>query len=737
MKKTILTIAVAVVMQLSYAEGIHPPDSDLTILDNAGNVEKVKILNSFSQYYSDKVPQKAIHYALQALQHSEQAGIPAGQAEAMFYLGTAYYQLNAYNEATQWLVRARQMYQQIDDDHGVAGCLNRLGNTQQLKTNYVEALRYYREALVLNEEINDKSEIARSLTNIGSIHQLFGNYREAIDYQIRSLNIYEEMNNHEGLAWSYLNLARLFKKLSEYKKALDYVNKSFVLYDEISNSGGSKTGVTLCLKETGSIYQEMGDLGKALEYSNKVLELNIAARNNHGIANTLGTIGQIYFNRKEYEKGLENLLHATEKKVKLNDSTDLPVLYRYLGLTYLQLKDYPRATDYLFKALSLAQEQSLKNEVMDAYKSLATLSFAQGKMKEAYGYQIQYIAMKDSLNVKEITEKEMQNEFSKKEKQMELESAVQEVRLQRQKIIIWFSVTCMLGVLLLAISIYRNYNAKKKANRQLALQNEEIREQRDHIVHQNQLITDSIHYAVRIQRALLPRPGFIQEAIGNHFIFFLPRDIVSGDFYWVSKKENIVFVAVADCTGHGVPGAFMSMLGVAFLNEIVNRKNISVPGEILNQLRSSIIDALHQSDKNTETKDGMDIALVAIDRANEMLKFSGAHNSCYLFHNGIANEIKAHKMPIGVHYDNDFDDFTTQQIPVKKGDKVYLFTDGYADQFGGDKNMKFKQKNLRDLFMTIQDIPMAEQRNVLEKTFFSWKRNYPQVDDILVMGICI
>ena len=274
----------------------------------------------------------------------------------------------------------------------------------------------------------------------------------------------------------------------------------------------------------------------------------------------------------------------------------------------------------------------------------------------------------------------------------------------------------------------------KERTEEVVKQKEEIEKQRDEIAEKNKSITDSIEYAKRIQTAVLPSNDFAKEVLPEHFILFRPRDIVSGDFYWFTKKDNLLVIIAADCTGHGVPGAFMSMLGVSFLNEIVNRHDVTTAGAILTQLRADVKKTLGQEGKEGEAKDGMDIALCIVDFENLKMQYAGAYNPLYLCRNNELIEVKADRMPIGI-YIKEKESFTNNEIDLENGDTFYLFSDGYADQFGGEDGQKFKSKNFKELLLEIHHKPMAEQREILNTTIDKWRGRWEQVDDIIILGI--
>ncbi|MBA7548980.1 hypothetical protein ES705_41448 [subsurface metagenome] len=280
----------------------------------------------------------------------------------------------------------------------------------------------------------------------------------------------------------------------------------------------------------------------------------------------------------------------------------------------------------------------------------------------------------------------------------------------------------------------------KQQNSEIERQKKEIEEQRDLANKQKKRITDSIQYAHRIQKAVLPQQAAFVQNFKDYFVLYRPKDIVSGDFYWVNRKDDVLIIAAADCTGHGVPGAFMSMLGVAYLNEIVNKiainKHISAlnADEILNQLREMVITSLHQTGSVEEPKDGMDISLVIIDFKHKKMQFSGANNSLYVIRKNELIQYKADKMPVSYHQKRNIP-FTRHEIDLKIDDRIYLFSDGFIDQFGGEKGLKFLVKKFQELLLKIHKKPMADQHQILEKVLDDWRGDRHQLDDVLVIGL--
>ncbi len=260
-----------------------------------------------------------------------------------------------------------------------------------------------------------------------------------------------------------------------------------------------------------------------------------------------------------------------------------------------------------------------------------------------------------------------------------------------------------------------------------------INSQKQEISRQRNELAESIRYASYIQKALLPSADFISRLLPEHFIYFQPKDVVSGDFYWITRKKSETIIAVADCTGHGVPGAFMSILGITVLTEVVNRATYSSAGMILNQMREAIMKALGQTGVEQEQKDGIDMSLCILENTSWNIQFAGAFNPIYIIHRGKLVEVPGDKMPIGVAADEERS-FKTHNITLERGDMVYLFSDGFVDQFGGPGGKKFKYQPFRNLLKQVYKLPMEDQKEKLRNAFETWKYGYPQLDDVLIVG---
>ncbi|MCU0461308.1 MAG: YfiR/HmsC family protein [Bacteroidales bacterium] len=323
---------------------------------------------------------------------------------------------------------------------------------------------------------------------------------------------------------------------------------------------------------------------------------------------------------------------------------------------------------------------------------------------------------------------------------------VQLATLEKQKLILWFVIVALALVSFLGYYIYRSYRIKKEANirleeknRTISMQKDEIEQQRDlaaaqrdQIAYQKKHITDSIMYAKRIQTALIPSLELFSDKL-EHFVLYKPLAIVSGDFYWVSNHDDKQIIIAADCTGHGVPGAFMSMLGVTLLNEIVNNKQILLPDQIIENLRHGVIKSLNQVADEDSVKDGMDISVCVVDFKENVLLWAGANNPLYVIRGGELIHYRPDKMPASIHY--RMQPFTLHKISLNKGDAFYIFSDGFADQFGGPGQRKFMSNKLKETLVGLSGVPMLQQADRLNTIFEEWRGDSPQVDDVTIIGV--
>jgi serine phosphatase RsbU (regulator of sigma subunit) len=425
----------------------------------------------------------------------------------------------------------------------------------------------------------------------------------------------------------------------------------------------------------------------------------------------------------------EALYELTEDELELEKS----ITEQQQVLIERQLDEISRQEDMIERNRQILEQ--LREEIRDRELEIRQKSTVLAQQEEEITEQQKIIEsqieeVKIQRDILADQEREIRNKeetIAHREDQIrrqDEEIVLQAEAIQKQKIMIIAGAIALVLLFGLAYFIWINYRNKKKANVLL-------KAQRDQIAYQKKHITDSIEYAKRIQTAILPSLEYFTDRI-EHFVLFKPRDIVSGDFYWAEMVRGKHVIITADCTGHGVPGAFMSMLGVTLLNEIILTEGIVRPDLILHTLREKVIEALKQ-EAGSDVKDGMDMTVCVIDYENNQLQFSGANNPLYHLRGGVLSKVKGDKMPVAIH--EVMGEFSLHEIDLEKGDTFYTFSDGYADQFGGPNNKKFLVKNFRNLIVSIQDLTMAEQGARLNEVFEHYRKDVEQVDDVVVIGL--
>jgi serine phosphatase RsbU (regulator of sigma subunit) len=652
---------------------------------------------------------------------------------------TAIYSNENSDTAIYFAEQAKSIAEEIKDNGAIVNALMEIGWENYIKGFYSKALDCYLEALKLTEESKNEKQKANILGNIGSVYYSKGDYSEGLDYYLKSLAISEKLGDKGGIGTKLSNIGSLYFTQSDYSKALDYFLKALQLDEMIE----SKDDIVADLVNIGSVYYSRVDYTQALEYFNKGLKISEEYGNKRAVATCLSNIGDVYKEKKDYPKALAYYAKTAKIANELGDKILIATVLFNTGALDLAVGNYKESELHLKKANRLYDSIGALDELRDTENTLSQLYSATGQFEQAFIHYTKATELKDSLfsqeNKKELVRKEMNYEFDKKAAEVKLENekqkAIAEERERKQNIITGAIVIGLLLVLLFTGYVLRSLQITRKQKQIIEIKNTETEHQKHIIEEKNKDITDSINYAKRIQNALLREEEHVSTHLPEHFILFMPKDIVSGDFYWGAEKNNFWYFAVADCTGHGVPGAIMSMLGISFLNDIVLSENVLSPAQILDLLCARVIKELRQKDENVGNKDGMDISLCRLNLKTQELQWAGANNSLYLIQNEQLKEIKADKQPIGYHPESH--PFSNHEIQLQKGDSIYVFSDGYADQFGGEKGKKFKYKQLETLLVTNNNLPMIQQKKLYKQTFVHWKGQQEQVDDVCILGVRI
>lgn len=674
---------------------------------------------------------KVAEYAWKELALAQKIPYKKGIAQAMTNIAITYRMTGNYEMALYYDRKALGLMQEIGNVKGESTSLLNIGLTYSERGEYREALDYMRKGLALKQKLGDRAGMARAFNNLANIFQNLGNYTEALKYHLNSLHMKEELNDKAGMASSYNNIGNVMYSQRRFDEALNYYQKAASYHETVFNH----RGIGNAYNNIGNIYSEKLQFKEALEYHFKALKAREISEDKPGIARSYNNIGTIYKKTTKLQPALTYQLKSYALFHEIGDKKGIVEAAGGAGIAYEELKNYSQALQYYTEMMKLAKEADFKEGIRDAYSNLASVYEKQNEYEKALQYTQLYNAEKDSLlnkeNFKQVSELNTRYETDKKEKEILLLTKDQQLNakiIKQQQLVRW-GLIGGLGLLSVSIfSIYRRYRFKQKANTILEKQKEEIQQK-------NLLITDSIDYAQTIQEAVLPTKEEVSELIPNSFIFYKPKATVSGDFYWLGTVGEHTICAVADCTGHGVPGAFMSLLGYNMLENVVKDQSLTQPAAILDALNSEVINRLAENGSQESSKHGMDISLISINKENYRLHYAGAHNSLYVIREQELMELKADKMGIGGV--NTTTQFHNQSLKLRKGDMIYLFTDGFPDQIGGPKRKKFYYPPFKEFLLSISKLDVDEQRTRLNEAHTQWMGSFDQTDDILIIGIRI
>ncbi len=715
-------------------------DAALSQEDNLQKARAHRIRGEYFKYINDFEGMFAWH--VKALEFFKESGDISAYLKAIWELGILHSEIDpAYAIETFSNILSVDIHKVNRDSF--LGIFQELGVNYYFKGNYKKSLEIFTEIYSKSNEVGDSSWIGKSLNMLGVTSYTSGDYNEALEYYMESLRLSERLQEKGQVARAMLNIGSVHKAIKSWETAKDYYLQALGIFEELED----KRSMASCFNNIGIIYEEANNLEEAEAYYNESVKLREELRDSVGLITNYINLGSLYKKNKEYRKAYNSYRRALIIAQRRGDRRRIALISNNIGDVYTEEGKYEEALPYFYRSLEISTELGIRDIIQLNYRGISLAHEKQGKTDEALKYFKQFYEVREELinegNQKAIAEMQTKYDTEKKEQQIVLMNKDMELRdaiIKRDRF-----VKISMGVGIAFIFIFALYVAiqlqeKKRKNILLARQNDEIQKQkaeienqRDLLAKQKQEITDSIKYARRIQKAILPQDEELQEIMPEHFVLFKPRDIVSGDFFWITKNNNRTFVVAADCTGHGVPGAFMSMLGVAFLNEIVLFHQRENAEEILNELRRFVKTTLGQTGKADEAKDGMDIALCVIDWDNRMIQYAGAYNPLFHFRNGELNEVKADKMPIGIHVKDQMS-FTRNEFEYHKGDTFYLFSDGFVDQFGGEDGRKFMTKHFKQLLASIQDKPMPEQKEILDNTLTEWRGEHEQIDDVCVVG---
>lgn len=628
-------------------------------------------------------------------------------------------------------------------------------------------------ALKLSEEVGYMKGKAGSLRIKGLTLFYGAKYAEALKLFLESEELYRHLGDTIGIcnAKNLIAIVYDYQGLIEKSLEIDLENLS------LRRLTGDTIGISMSLNNIAVSFSKLGRVGEALASYKEAIGLIDSMLNPSFLSRVINNIGIIYLNQGQSDSAYHYFTRSINIRQTINDRQGLANSYLSLGRYYQNLNNLEISRKHFEESFAIANEIGIVYEIESAAKELSNAYALLGQYKRAYEIGTIYKLMSDSLKSHETTQLLVQLEKEAQfEKEQEIRRIIQaKADLERQQKIEQQShlrdilISLTLGILIVVILVSFEFKRKKRRNldllaqrKEITQQKEEILTQRDEIIIQlsvietqrnrvalqkslletkNQKITDSIEYASSIQGALLPWTETLQKLVGEHFVLFKPKDIVSGDFYWVSDTPEGVLIAVGDCTGHGVAGALMSVLGISLLAEIVQKEKITRPNLILNRIRESLILSLHQSKSVSNNKDGMVMAICLLDKSNYSVQYSGASMAiAYTKRDGevaTLERLRPDRMPISII--PNMKDFTLHTFSLSKGDMLYFYSDGFADQVGGPHNKKFLLRPFLNLLQKNSKLDVERQKYELEQAIGTWmdfsENEFEQFDDITVIGI--
>ena len=680
---------------------------------------------------------KSVEYAEMAIIEARRLKFNKGIAYSLVQLGNIEQTKAEYSKAEELNLEALKLMEKINDKTGEAICYNNLGIISHSRNDYSKGLEFYRKSLSLNQELGRSSGEAVSLFCIGTVYENMAQYDSALRYYFNAQQISEKINDDRLRAYAFVSLANVYYYMQDYLKAFDYNIEASQIYSRT----GNKLGLIKVYSSLGQLAGLRDSLDRAVWFYKKSLQVSEEIMSKNDISNALFALARVYEQRGLIDTAFSNYQSAYSNYISEGNSEN--AAFSLIAMARIEkLKgNFEKSEKLLTEASELAEKIGAPNLLQDVYYEAALTFSARNDFKSAFLYLQKYDDIKDS-----VMSIEKQNQILDLQTRYETEKSEKENEIlkQEQKILQITRDFLLGGALMLAITaffILRSLIIKKRDNKLLQKQKEEINRQKEIVEGQKKEITDSIRYARRIQSAILPSEEIIRNLSNELFVLYLPRDIVSGDFYLIRHLDTeITIVSAADCTGHGVPGAFMSMLGVSLLNDIINsNKELIIsrdftPADILNSLRYRVKSALSQTGREGEAKDGMDMSLCIFNRRTMEMQYAGANNPVYIVSEGKLTEIKSVRNPIGIYIAEK--EFVNNFISLKPDSIVYLFSDGYSDQIN-PAGSKFLSKNLKLMLEEISNLPLAEQESILLRKHQDFRDTEEQVDDILLMGVRI
>lgn len=670
-----------------------------------------------------------------------------------------------YDSAAFYYDKNLTIQLELDNKEGIASAYNNLGLVHKDLGETEKAIDYFNLSLETYSDLKISRVPAMTLMNLADIYTNRGDHIQAIRYLHQSLKILEVIGNQQDIAHVNINIGKIYAQQEDFDRALLYFEKSAEILEKISD----QQALAVVFSNIGLVYQSKKEYAKSMEYYQSAKEIQEGTGDRRGLATTLLNVSEVYIVLENFDSAMIACQNSLDLCEQTGDPYGKASALIRMSMVYNRQQKYKDAIKLSEEALSLVKALNNANGIRNASANLYASYKAIGDFKKALEmYELSvstWESLKSEENQKATIEQEYKYQYDKQHlsdsldfiKQREIGDLAHKSELEKEEQQRYGLYGGLVFLTLLGGLAFRGYRRKRKDNAIIAQQKKEVEKQKEVIEETHREIKDSIAYAKRIQNAILPPDRLVKESLKNSFILYKPKDVVAGDFYWLSQVEDNVLYAAADCTGHGVPGAMVSVVCNNALNRAVREYGLTDPGKILDKTREIVTSEFEKSDD--EVKDGMDISLCSLNLKTGELNWAGANNPLWIIRKekDVIDEIKpdlstdpdsyrdsskyelievkADKQPIG-KFSHPVP-FTTHSLKLSGGDSIYIFTDGFPDQFGGEKGKKFKASNLKNLILSIQDNSMDQQKLLLDEALETWRGKLEQVDDVCIIGVRI
>lgn len=713
------------------------------------DTSRINLYIDIAKEYRTADKDSALKYANKGVKLALEKNLVAFYANALYFKATVYYFSGDLKNARNVQLLSVSQAKKINDIELLSRNYNLLGAIEFNQGNYEASRKYYDQKLAISQKIKDTSAIIETYYNISLICSQLGDLKNAINWQYKSLRLSEMIKDSSDIVYCSQGLAESYYRIEDFSSSHYYLKKA----KRIAQANKDKYAQAGLLIDEGNIYQAQKQWETSIKMYDEAIAIAILSEDKFHEAIAVNNKAVSRTAQKKYSDAI--MLFKQSEKISLSLNNQHGLLENYVGLSqaYLLTGQWENAYETAKKTKQLANVLKAADEMMDITKVLSEIFEKKGQYDSAYYYFRQHILIKDTLNssslLREISKQELSYEKGKMQQAQLYERKISTARFEKQQQIRNIFIISSIIILAALVLLFRNFRQKQKANR-------EIVEQKKIIEHKNKDILDSINYSKRIQHAILTPVDEVKKLLPQSFVLFRPKDIVSGDFYFIEPMQaqdgtQLIALAMADCTGHGVPGAFMSIMAYNFLRQSLKEKSVNSAGQALDYVNNELISFLRLNQGKDNLRDGMDIAFCAIFN-NNTISFAGANNPLWivskhnqlLFENGqpitcigqqnnfYLYEIQATKQHVGYNeHTRPFESHTTR---LQKNDMAILFTDGYADQFGGPNGKKIKSKKMAELILTHAHLSAEELGEILNRFFDEWKGEMEQVDDVSIIA---